>query len=65
MYKNNAGPSVTNSTAWGNYNDSLALADIVGHGSLQISGYSEYMKAKKYIVSCSTLYFITTLLLEI
>ena len=40
----NATISVTNSRAWGNYNNSTS--PVAGFGSLQISGYSNYWKAK-------------------
>ncbi|MDD2376523.1 MAG: hypothetical protein PHD15_04395 [Clostridia bacterium] len=39
---NNSGPSVTNSTTWGNHSNSVEP----GHGSKQIAGYSEIWKAK-------------------
>lgn len=42
----NSGKSVTDSRTWGNYIDSTSPANISGFASLQISGYSEYWKAK-------------------
>ena len=42
----NSGTSVTDSTTWGNHNNSLAPANISGFGNLQISGYSNNWKAK-------------------
>jgi hypothetical protein len=43
----NSGKDVsTNSTTWGNYNNSSGSAAVTGYGSLQISGFSEYWKAK-------------------
>ncbi len=42
----NSGMSVTDSREWGNFNDSRLTADISGHGSLQISGFSYYWKSK-------------------
>ncbi|MDD2376753.1 MAG: SUMF1/EgtB/PvdO family nonheme iron enzyme [Clostridia bacterium] len=41
----NSGKSVTNSTTWGNHTDSAESANVEGHGSIQISGFSEYWKS--------------------
>ncbi|MNI32602.1 hypothetical protein D3C73_865210 [compost metagenome] len=43
---NNSGKSVTNSITWGNYFNSESPANVFGYGSLQISGYTSYWKAK-------------------
>ncbi len=42
----NSGKSVTDSRTWGNYVYSSSPANVSGYGSLQISGYSDYWKAK-------------------
>jgi hypothetical protein len=42
----NSGISVTNSSTWGNYYDSVSPANVSGYGELQVSGYSEMWKAK-------------------
>lgn len=42
---NNSGPSVTDSRAWGNYNNSTGSA-ATGSGTKKTAGYSEYWKAK-------------------
>ncbi len=42
----NSGKSVTDSREWGNYNNSVAPANISGYRNLQISGYSDYWKGK-------------------
>jgi hypothetical protein len=43
----NSGLNVeTDSTAWGNFKDSSLSAKVEGYGALQISGFSEYWKAK-------------------
>ncbi|MDD2376839.1 MAG: hypothetical protein PHD15_05295 [Clostridia bacterium] len=39
---NNSGPSVTDSTIWGNYSNSI----VSGHGVKQVAGYSEIWKTK-------------------
>lgn len=40
-----AGKSIWDSRTWGNYGNSLPLADVSGFGSLQATGYSENWKA--------------------
>jgi Tfp pilus assembly protein PilE len=40
-----SGKDVINSMTWGNYNDSLDPANVIGYSSLQLTGYSEYWKA--------------------
>ena len=42
----NSGKSVTDSRTWGNYADSTSVANIPGFSGLQISGFSNYWKAK-------------------
>ncbi len=42
----NSGKSVIDTRTWGNHQDSTAPANVSGYKSLQISGYSEYWKAK-------------------
>jgi hypothetical protein len=42
----NSGTLVTDSRAWGNYQDSISPANISGYKNLQVSGYSECWKAK-------------------
>ncbi|MCX8075030.1 MAG: hypothetical protein N2749_05540 [Clostridia bacterium] len=42
----NSGKSATNSRTWGNHNNSLSPANVSGYGSLQVSGYSNFWKAK-------------------
>ena len=38
--------SVTDSTSWGNYINSITPANVTGYGEKQVTGYSEYWKAK-------------------
>ena len=40
----NTGVSVTNSTTWGNYNNSVAPANISGYGVVKVAGYTEFWK---------------------
>ncbi|MDF2866346.1 MAG: hypothetical protein K0R72_1164 [Clostridia bacterium] len=42
----NSGINITNSGNWGNYSNSISPANIVGFGTLQVSGFSDYWKAK-------------------
>ncbi len=42
----NSGKSTTDSRSWGNHNDSTSPANISGYSQLQVSGYSNYWKAK-------------------
>ncbi len=42
----NSGKTVTDSRAWGNHPNSISPANVSGYGNLQISGYSNYWKAK-------------------
>lgn len=41
-----SGINVKDSSSWGNYYNSSAPANVEGFGKLQVSGYSEYWKAK-------------------
>ncbi|MDD2376825.1 MAG: hypothetical protein PHD15_05225 [Clostridia bacterium] len=42
---NDSGKSVIDSRTWGNHSNSLNPADVVGYGSRQVAGYSEYWKS--------------------
>jgi Tfp pilus assembly protein PilE len=42
----NSGVNVIDNRLWGNFSNSLSPANLSGFGSLQISGYSDYWKAK-------------------
>ena len=42
----NSGKNVIDSRSWGNHSDSVSPANVSGYTSLQISGYSNYWKAK-------------------
>jgi formylglycine-generating enzyme required for sulfatase activity len=42
----NSSKNITNSTTWGNYNNSTTPANIFGFSALQVSGYSDVWKAK-------------------
>lgn len=41
----NSGKNITNSTTWGNHNDSVAPANVTGWGSKHVTGFSEFWKA--------------------
>ena len=42
----NSGKSVTDSSTWGNHSDSKSPANVTGYNSKQVTGFSEYWKAK-------------------
>ncbi|MNI36253.1 hypothetical protein D3C73_902970 [compost metagenome] len=42
----NSGKNVIDSRSWGNYDNSISPANVAGYSNLQISGYSNYWKAK-------------------
>ena len=42
----NSGIDVNDSRTYGNYNDSESPANVSGHGTKQVAGYSEYWKVK-------------------
>jgi uncharacterized protein YpmB len=55
-----SGKSVIDSATWGNHSNSVSPANVTGYGNLQISGYSEYWKAKNiYDIAGNTLEWIT------
>ncbi len=42
----NSGKNVTDSRTWGNYTNSISPANVSGYKNIQVSGYSNYWKAK-------------------